>query len=126
MMQLLFTILFAAMPHCATEDSANCAWDGGENSFVALHMPGSLDDTLLYKDGHVEIYKDAYEPTNAQLRARLLALPFCPERADFEGTNCAYREDDGRIDGSYSTKTGIYYAEFSASGKMMDREFYPN
>lgn len=57
-MNLLFTILFSMMPTCATEDSTNCSWDGGENSFVAI-TDGGGTDLLIYRDGHMETYPTA-------------------------------------------------------------------
>lgn len=50
MLSIFFTILFSVMPACPEEDSNNCSWDGGDNSFVALHTPGTSTDLLIFRD----------------------------------------------------------------------------
>lgn len=52
-MTILFTILFAMLPACPTEDSTNCGWDGGTNSFAAI-TDGKGTDLLIFQDGHIE------------------------------------------------------------------------
>lgn len=59
-MNLIFSILFAVLPPCPVEDATNCAWDGGDNSFVALHTPGTDTDLLLFLDGHSEVLPSNY------------------------------------------------------------------
>lgn len=59
MLSLFFAALFAAMPACPVEDATNCAWDGGDNSFVAIHAPGTPNDTLIFRD-HIESVPSNY------------------------------------------------------------------
>lgn len=57
----IFALLFAALPACPTEDSANCAWDAARSngrglSFVAISI--SPDAALLiYADGTTAVFE---------------------------------------------------------------------
>jgi hypothetical protein len=35
---ILWSILFALLPSCPTEDSNNCGWDGGSNGKGAVYV----------------------------------------------------------------------------------------